>query len=44
MFFLTYILQYIFSLSKKHAHMSHFMIFRLWFSLGGKLAAVELNV
>lgn len=41
MLFLTYILQYIFSLSK-HTHVSHFC-FCLSF-LGSKLAAVKQNV
>lgn len=40
MFFLTYILQYIFSLSKTRTHVPFlFVVF-----LGGKLAAVKLDV
>lgn len=40
MFFLTYILQYIFSLSKTRTHVPFLFVV----SLGGKLAAVKLEV
>lgn len=42
MFFLTYILQYIFSLSKTRTHVPFLFLFVV--SLGSKLAAVKLNV
>lgn len=42
MFFLTYILQYIFSLSKTRTHVPFLFLFVV--SLGSRLAAVEQDV